>query len=114
MEKNTELVDPPPPPYQPKEPEYAGTAPKQKVWVNQYGEQPTNVAGQTHVVIAGQAKSNEFGTQPVFTTCTNCRQPVKTVVRDKIKQGGWMWCILCSLCYSWIVGLLACCMNGFK
>ena len=25
-----------------------------------------------------------------------------------------LWCILCSLCCSWWIGCLACCLNGFK
>ena len=31
-----------------------------------------------------------------------------------MKSSGWLWCVLCCLCGSWVAGLLACCMEGFK
>ena len=72
--------------------------------------------GQNHVVVVEQQAQGYFGSEPVVTTCNNfsCRQTVTTVVQENISQGGWLWCLLCSCFYSLIIGLLACCMDGFK
>jgi len=125
MEKDKEFVGPPPYPTQQPgmdQPQQLGQQPYQygaqyPRGQNQYGAQPTNALGQSHVVVVTQAPIKNltgFGPKPVITTCTYCGQQVKTIVNDKIKQEGWLWCILCSCFFSWIIGLLACCMDGFK
>ena len=116
--------NPPPPPYPPQPQGSANTAPPEPKVVYQYAGQVLP-PGQNHVVVVQQQQApGNFGTEPVVTTCNNfsCRQEVTTIVEDKIKQEGWLWCEgwLCSLflvlgCFwSWCIGLLACCMDGFK
>lgn len=60
------------------------------------------------------AAAGGFGVDPVQTTCTNCHQTVTTVVDSKVKDGGWFWCLFCTLFFSICVGCLAFCLNGFK
>ena len=69
---------------------------------------------QHHTIGVMMPAESEFGIDPVVTNCTRCRQTVTTRVDNSIKDNGWLWCILCSLFFSWIIGCLACCMNGFK
>jgi len=114
---HTEFVNNhPPPPYEPKPQEFGlGSVPPKQSWGNPNGAPPPG--GQTnHVVVVSQVhgKAPQFGTEPAVTTCTNCHQTVTTVVTDEIRQGGWIWCLACTFLFSWIVGVLACCLNGFK
>jgi len=69
---------------------------------------------QHHTIGVMMPAESEFGTTSVVTNCTRCHQTVTTRVDNSIKDNGWLWCILCSLCFSWIIGCLACWMNGFK
>ena len=113
---NTKFAKNPPPPNPPQPQGSANTAPSEPKVVYQYAGQVLP-PGQNHVVVVQQQQApGNFGTEPVVTTCNNlsCRQDVTTIVEDKIKQEGWLWCILCSLFFSWCIGLLACCMDGFK
>lgn len=55
-----------------------------------------------------------FGVYPVDTVCPNCHEEVTTLVDKEMRDQGWLFCILCCCCLSWLVGILACFMNGFK
>ena len=67
---------------------------------------------QTIVVV--QRHLADLGVTPATTHCNTCNMKVTTVVDDSMRDFGWIWCLLCSCFFSWIVGCLACCLNGFK
>lgn len=99
MEQFKEEMSREPPPYEPgfaphAAPGLAGVVPNQ----------PGPASWQV------QALSKE----PCRRNCLSCHSMVTSRVSDSMKSSGWAWCILCCLCGSWIAGLLACCMEGFK
>ena len=67
---------------------------------------------QTIVVV--QRQLADLGVTPATIHCNTCNMNVTTVVDDSMRDLGWIWCLLCSCFFSWIVGCLACCLNGFK
>jgi len=88
-----EMQNEPPPPYP----------------TRNYGQVPPN---QTIVVV--QRQLADLGVTPATIHCNTCNMNVTTVVDDSMRDLGWIWCLLCSCFFSWIVGCLACCLNGFK
>ena len=84
---------------------------------------PSASSAQMYYGVYGQPQKNmskrvevmqNLGAKPAVTTCFNCHQTVTTVVDSKIKDGGWLWCLVCTLFFSVCVGLLAACLDGFK
>ena len=71
-------------------------------------------AAPNQTIVVVQRHLADLGMAPATTHCNTCNLNVTTIVDDSLRDFGWIWCLLCSCFFSWIVGCLACCLKGFK
>ena len=55
-----------------------------------------------------------LGQNSTRTFCGNCQSEVLTNVNSSISSRGWVWAILCCLCGTIWISLLALCFPGFR